>query len=97
MTDILYYPNTRYASREELFEDVSRRLVALGYVDDSFERAIKEREESYPTGLPLDPPVAIPHTDGTHVKHDVIVCIRMVRTSRSTRWGPVLKACLRFD
>ena len=35
-----------------------------------------EREESYPTGLPLDPPVAIPHTDGTHVKHDVIVCIR---------------------
>ena len=76
MTDILYYPNTRYASREELFEDVSRRLVALGYVDDSFERAIKEREESYPTGLPLDPPVAIPHTDGTYVKHDVIVCIR---------------------
>ena len=48
MTDILYYPNTCYASREELFEDVSRRLVALGYVDESFERAIKEREEESP-------------------------------------------------
>lgn len=76
MTDILYYSDMHYDSQTELFEDVSRRLVALGYVDDSFEGAIREREEGYPTGLPLNPPVAIPHTDGAHVKRDAIVCIR---------------------
>lgn len=65
-----------YSSQVELFEDISRRLVELGYVNEDFEASIKEREAHFPTGLPLNPPVAIPHTDGTHVKRDAIVCIR---------------------
>lgn len=87
MTDILYYPDMSYASQEELFEDISKRLVAFGYVDEDFEEAIKERESSFPTCLPLEHPVAIPHTDGAHVKRDAIVCIRNDRGIRFNEIG----------
>ncbi|MBV7391021.1 MULTISPECIES: PTS sugar transporter subunit IIA [Enterococcus] len=66
---------TNFKDRKELFKEVSNYLVDQGYVGPEFEAALNEREENFATGLPTTPAVAIPHTDGTYVKKDTIVCI----------------------
>lgn len=42
-------------------------------VKDGFIEALLKREKEYPTGLPVNPGVAIPHTDGTLVNEDRLV------------------------
>jgi galactitol PTS system EIIA component len=41
--------------------------VEQGYARESFVDAVVEREASFPTGLPLPLPVAIPHADASHI------------------------------
>ena len=67
--------DTSFTSKEEVFKAATEFLVAKGYVSEEFEAALNEREQDFPTGLPTVPPVAIPHTDGTFVKKDTILCI----------------------
>lgn len=53
---------------EEVLKTVGSLLFSNGYVHDSFIRAILEREEIHPTGLPTKGfGIAIPHTDPEHV------------------------------
>lgn len=66
---------TDFKDQAELFKEVSQYLVTKNYVTEDFEAALKEREATFATGLPTEPAVAIPHTDGTYVKNDTIVCI----------------------
>lgn len=66
---------TNFNNQEELFKEVTIFLDAKEYVSESFNVALCQREKEFPTGLPTEPAVAIPHTDGTYVKQDVIVCI----------------------
>ena len=58
-------------------EGAIRKLAALlsqgGYVKDTFENAVIEREKVFPTGLPTQPfGIAIPHTDAVHVNKGAI-------------------------
>jgi PTS system galactitol-specific IIA component len=56
-------------AKEEAVLRLAGLLECGGYVKGSFGRAVLEREEVYPTGLPTKPVgVAIPHTDTEHVK-----------------------------
>ena len=71
--EIMY--NTNFQTKEELFKGATDYLVAKGFATEEFEAALREREERFPTGLPSTPPSAIPHSDGTYAKEDVIVCI----------------------
>jgi PTS system galactitol-specific IIA component len=52
-------------------ESALRALAGLaleaGFVRPSFPAALLERERHYPTGLPTEVPVAIPHADAEHV------------------------------
>ena len=41
--------------------------VEQGYARESFVDAVVEREATFPTGLPLPLPVAIPHADARHI------------------------------
>ncbi|MCD5002117.1 PTS sugar transporter subunit IIA [Enterococcus saccharolyticus] len=66
---------TSFTTKEELFKAATEFLVQKGYVTNEFEEALNTRENEFPTGLPTVPPVAIPHTDGTFVKNDTILCI----------------------
>lgn len=45
------------------------RLVDAGHVDAPYADAVVAREGIFPTGLPTDPPVALPHADPDHVRH----------------------------
>lgn len=66
---------TDYKNRNELFKKTTEYLLTKGYVTSEFEEALIQRESEFPTGLPTIPAVAIPHTDGTYVKKDTILCI----------------------
>lgn len=57
----------------EVLTRLSDRLIAEGYVKESFTQAILERETEFSTGLPgLGRGVAIPHADPEHVNASVI-------------------------
>lgn len=54
--------------RGEVMHLMANELLKEGYVKDSYEDAILEREKNYPTGLPTgEIGIAIPHTDSEHV------------------------------
>lgn len=66
------------ANADDFFDQMARKLYKLGYVEDSFKDAIKQREEKFPTALPLKPySVAIPHTDPKHIKKPFIAATRL--------------------
>ena len=52
-------------------EKIILRLASLlekkGYVKNTFAQAVVDREKIFPTGLPFQIGVAIPHTDAEHV------------------------------
>ncbi len=54
---------------EEIIRLLANHLHRLGYVKDSYADAVVKREQSMPTGLPLEriDNVAVPHTDPEHV------------------------------
>lgn len=62
--------------------DALEAIANLGYksglVKDSWLAAVLAREQDFPTGLPTPIPVAIPHTDSTHVIGDGIGFFRLV-------------------
>lgn len=42
-------------------------LERAGHVAEGYAAAVVEREATFPTGLPTEPPVALPHADPDHV------------------------------
>ncbi|MGQ4538515.1 PTS sugar transporter subunit IIA [Dermabacteraceae bacterium P7074] len=51
---------------------LSAHLLAAGAVTETFPAALWQREQEYPTGLPLPVPCVIAHTDPQHVKRDCL-------------------------
>lgn len=68
----IYYQLTM-DNQADLFEFLSTELRQQGIVGEQFLQALKDREDEFPTGLPLPIGVAIPHTDGADVKEDCLV------------------------
>lgn len=67
------YMDLDVSSKEDIFEKLGTKLINDGVVKSTFIEALIERENDYPTGLPLPIGVAIPHTDATHVNEDQLV------------------------
>lgn len=64
--------------RFELLAKVADNLHQLGYVKESYKKAVIEREKVFATGLPtLIGGVAIPHTDIQHVNSPAISIARL--------------------
>ena len=61
-------------TQDEVFEDLNKKLLAKGVVNDEFLDAVKKREIKVPTGLQLESGfgVAIPHTDPQFVNENQI-------------------------
>ncbi|ERK28977.1 PTS sugar transporter subunit IIA [Clostridium intestinale] len=60
-------------SSQEVIEKLGSLMLSKGYVLDSYVHAVLTREETLPTGLPIDGfSVAIPHTDSGHVNESTI-------------------------
>ena len=74
--DLIYmdYPSK---DRELLLEELSEILKEKGYVKESYQRAILEREQKYPTGLNTPGiPLAMPHAEAEHVNKPAILVAR---------------------
>mgnify|MGYP000433295199 CR=1 FL=1 len=65
-------------NREEILSNISRKLYEMGYVKETYEKALLEREEQYPTGILISEKVsvALPHADIEHVNKEALVIIK---------------------
>lgn len=64
----LIISNIEAETTDDVFYTLSKMLLRLGFVKDSFFNGLVERESKFPTGLSLGKyNVAIPHTDAIHV------------------------------
>ncbi|WP_316669168.1 PTS sugar transporter subunit IIA [uncultured Propionibacterium sp.] len=72
------------ADREELFTTMAARLEGLGHVRGTFLQGLLVRESRFPTGLPINGGVAIPHTDPEHVLSS---CISIATLARPVMFG----------
>ena len=61
--------NLEAESAEEVLQALAERAIAAGWAKDTFTAALLKREREYPTGLPTEIAVALPHTDPEHVHH----------------------------
>ncbi len=62
----LIFVGLEASTSKEAIRLLAESLHSMGYVKDSFVEAVIRREELYPTGIPTEIPVAIPHTDIEH-------------------------------
>lgn len=74
----LVYINESYLSQEDLFDRISKDLLEKGYVHDTYQEALKQREISYPTALQTEVcGIAIPHTEANHIKKQAIAVVKL--------------------
>lgn len=65
---------------ESALRGMSRILHEAGYVKESFEEGILERERRNPSGLPMEgAKIAIPHTNSEHVNESVLFFVRLAK------------------
>lgn len=78
--DILVF-DFKARERNELLILLSEKLYEMGYVKETYRKALLEREEKYPTGLVVneDLNVAIPHADVEHVEKEALVIVKTNR------------------
>lgn len=62
---------------EEAIALCAKKMEESGFVDESFGRACIEREKDYPTGLPSEIPVAIPHCKVDGIKENCVCLLRL--------------------
>ena len=73
----LIFLHQEATSREEIIGRLAFAMQGLGYIGESYEQAVLEREKEFPTGLPCDEIyVAIPHAfSGDVIKTGVAVAV----------------------
>lgn len=60
----LSFARIKVEDKEDALDFLAKELVKKGYVKEGYEKAIVQREATYPTGLPSNyPAIAIPHAD----------------------------------
>ncbi|MCB6203435.1 PTS sugar transporter subunit IIA [Extibacter muris] len=66
------------SSKEQIITQLADRLLAAGYVKDTYRNAVLDREKEYPTGLSLgEYCIAIPHTFAAHVNQPAIAVAKL--------------------
>lgn len=85
----IYVVDASCSTNSDVIRCGFEKLKAEGHVKDSFLEACTNREKEYPTGLPTEIPVAIPHTFAEHVISPAICVVRLDR--------PVTFSCMGDD
>ncbi|MDE8065384.1 PTS sugar transporter subunit IIA [Erysipelothrix rhusiopathiae] len=74
----LVFLDLEVSSQDELFDVMNQHLLDLGYVNEAYLNALKEREATYPTGLAAPVcSVAIPHVDSNYIHKPGIAFVRV--------------------
>ncbi|CAM2868085.1 PTS sugar transporter subunit IIA [Erysipelothrix tonsillarum] len=76
----LIFLDLKVSSQDELFNVMNHHLLELGYVNEAYLDALKEREATYPTGLAAPVcSVAIPHVDSRYIHKPGIAFVRVAQ------------------
>lgn len=68
-TDDYLFLKLKGGDATTVLQEMAQTLKENGFVEETYEQAVIDREKVFPTGLPILPyGVAIPHTDSIHVK-----------------------------
>lgn len=70
---------------EEAIRLCGKHLMDRGSVGQDFIDGCIEREKEYPTGLPSDIPVAIPHSQSNGIKENCVCFLRLDQPVRFNR------------
>ena len=74
----LIYTDMAFKDKNGLFEFIADELKKKGCVTETYEEAIKTREENFPTGFKLmGINIAMPHADPQHSKADKLVVLTL--------------------
>ena len=73
----IYTIDASCADNFDVIRNGFEKLRAEGHVKDTFLEACINREREYPTGLPTEISVAIPHTFAEHVISPAICMVRL--------------------
>lgn len=88
LTKDLIYLDYEFESQTSFFDWFSKEMYQKGYVKQTFNKSIKEREKQYPTGLITQTcQLAIPHTDTNHINKPFISLIRLKKPISFTHMG----------
>lgn len=68
MYKILVYNDLDFNSNYEVIEFLANKLKEKNYVKEEFVKTILDREKLFPTGIPSEIEIALPHCDNTLVK-----------------------------
>lgn len=91
--DDLLFLDEAFTDQIDFFEFIGKRLFEKGIVRASFTQGIIEREQKYPTGLPMNPDaVAVPHCDPIHVLHHTVSIVRLRQPIRFFEMGTTDRA-----
>jgi len=72
--DDLMFPGLEVTDRDELLGVLGGAVIAAGLAKETYSAALRDREVSFPTGLPVSGGVAIPHTSAEWVMANTIAC-----------------------
>lgn len=64
--------NFQARDKETVVRELGLLLLKYGYVNEGFIEAVLEREKKFPTGLPTEIPVAVPHTEAGYCNQNAI-------------------------
>lgn len=68
----LVYRNLDFNTSNDILSFLADKLKEEGYAKEGYKEAILKREVEYPTGLPAEIKIAIPHCDHTLVNKSAI-------------------------
>lgn len=68
----LIYKKLNFKNSTEVLSYLADKLKEEGFVKEGYKEGIIKREEEYPTGLPAEIKIAIPHCDHTLVNEAAI-------------------------
>ena len=87
MLDKVFVIDGSAVNAEEAIKTTGSKLMEEGYVKESFINACLEREKVFPTGLPTEIGVAIPHCDAIHVNKPAICVLRLSKPVQFQNMG----------
>lgn len=84
----LIMTNIEATCPNEVFDILGERFIELGYSNENYVKALKEREAQFPTGLEImGVGVAIPHTDAGYVEKETVGIATLKQPARFIQMG----------
>lgn len=76
-----------FKGQDDFFKSISNKLIEDKIVIEGYYEALVKREKDFPTGLPVNQGVAIPHLSNDYSLKNQIVYVRLAESISFTEMG----------